>query len=635
MRIVEWGAENLFGYRGLKVNLSSLGSTILLDGINKDFASRSSNGAGKSSVIETVPWVLHGQTIRGLEKRHGKDAVIFDKAEGGALGYIKIALENKELEIQRYRGHEKYNNEIRILVDGKDRTKRTAKLTQQSINKYLGFDFDLFNRSIVLHSWATESFRTLNDRYLKHISEQLIGMPSLECLLETTGKYMTKYANIITSLNFEIASLRREIDSEEKMLVELEKSERTYIATRKRELDSEIANARIAISIARKRRKKCKATKDRIGRGSPVSEHLVTKLECKLQDAAHTNSNTERELVECEVEERTIRDLLRKYQKIKGVATCPECRQKISVAHVKKHTDKYAKELQLCVEKRRAIVKKRDGELADIGSLGSRIDDLMRKEKVANLAVSTADLTIKALTKEIDTAKSNIVKFESELTNIVNPYIDLIKKSKAKIDKAAVSVKEKIEWLNKHSKQKKYYDFWKRGFGPSGMRAFLIDNITPELNRLANIYLGELTDDTVGVTLSTLTENKDGSYSEKFSVSINNSIGSKHLAASSDGEIGCVDIAINLAMADMLESRIPGGLGLLYIDQAIDLVDAVRGQKALALLSKKTDKKWCKEIGILPKEHIFVVTHRQEFKGMFQSTLFAEKENGVCSLREI
>ena len=108
MRIVEWGAENLFGYRGLKVNLSSLGSTILLDGINKDFASRSSNGAGKSSVIETVPWVLHGQTIRGLEKRHGKDAVIFDKAEGGALGYIKIALENKELEIQRYRGHENY-----------------------------------------------------------------------------------------------------------------------------------------------------------------------------------------------------------------------------------------------------------------------------------------------------------------------------------------------------------------------------------------------------------------------------------------------------------------------------------------------------------------------------------------------
>ena len=48
------------------------------------------------------------------------------------------------------------------------------------------------------------------------------------------------------------------------------------------------------------------------------------------------------------------------------------------------------------------------------------------------------------------------------------------------------------------------------------------------------------------------------------------------MGGNSDGETGCIDLALNLAMSDMLESRIKGGIGLLFIDQALDLLDSSR-----------------------------------------------------------
>jgi DNA repair exonuclease SbcCD ATPase subunit len=85
-------------------------------------------------------------------------------------------------------------------------------------------------------------------------------------------------------------------------------------------------------------------------------------------------------------------------------------------------------------------------------------------------------------------------------------------------------------------------------------------------------------------------------------------------------------------MSDLLDSRLDGGLGILYIDQALDLVDPVRGDKAVSLLSRRVDKDWCSEIGLKPKDHVFVISHREEFKDRFESTIFAEKENGVCRI---
>ena len=46
------------------LNLDSLGF-MRIDGINKDTATAESNGAGKSSIVEGIHWILFGKTIGG------------------------------------------------------------------------------------------------------------------------------------------------------------------------------------------------------------------------------------------------------------------------------------------------------------------------------------------------------------------------------------------------------------------------------------------------------------------------------------------------------------------------------------------------------------------------------------------
>ena len=124
----------------------------------------------------------------------------------------------------------------------------------------------------------------------------------------------------------------------------------------------------------------------------------------------------------------------------------------------------------------------------------------------------------------------------------------------------------------------------------------------------------------------------DGSYRDKFTVGVDNIHGADAIAADSDGEIACIDLALCLAMSDILSDRITSFVNLLVIDQTIDSLDSVRAAKALRLLQQKLDNKWCKDFQIPKKESILVITHKSDFKDMFANRLMVEKRNGICSV---
>ncbi|KKL53426.1 hypothetical protein LCGC14_2275570, partial [marine sediment metagenome] len=223
-----FGCKNFLGYEEASVSLPK--GLTLIEGFNHDFATTSSNGAGKSGLIEPIPFALFGKTIRGMEVKHGKDSVVRDASTGGGYAWVELYVENdRKLRVERYRKHKKHGNSIRVWLDGKDIVKgRSIPDTDKNIVDLIGVEFDLFIRTVVIHSRITESFSSLNDRHLRNLSESLLALPDFEALQKTaTNKFNDMESKVEKSVA-EVKAIASQIDDCVDHLFDLRKQETEF-----------------------------------------------------------------------------------------------------------------------------------------------------------------------------------------------------------------------------------------------------------------------------------------------------------------------------------------------------------------------------------------------------------------------
>lgn len=629
MKLLGWSGENLFGYEGFSIDCNSLGKTVLLDGINRDFASNSSNGAGKSSLIEALCWTLFGRTLRGVETRDGKDSIIRNDTSVGGLGVVSLGTGSGNVVISRYRRNKRYKNEVKIEIGGRDITGRYSKDSDRAIAKLLGFNWDVFKRAVVIHSWATESFRSLNDRYLKYITEKLVGMPEMDSLGKLISTTISSYDNSLASLNAKLDAIQDQVKDKQKdydslIALELQHNEKrtTELHDRQKQIAYEIDQLHQGMIEFLKTLEAIEKEKKLLG----------AKLAAIEEEKRTLESNGAANYAEHLATFKLNSQLVAKYQDMRDSKTCPECNQLVSKDHIKNLISLHERAFEASkkqLSKTKNLINTYNERCA---KLHENAQDIDVKRSDCRHRIYMAEDSLRRNKNRIEQLENEQREIDNELNNPNNPFTELREQAGNQITKLNKDFAELGLLRQKKERTRQYYEFWKKGFGPDGMRAYLLDSVTPDLNKLANLYLDELTDGTVSVELSTVSARKDGTFKDKFSITIDNSIGSRYFAGNSDGEISCLDLAINFAMSDILENRLDGGLGILYIDQAIDLVDPIRGDKAITLLSRRTNEQWCSEVGLKPKDHVFVITHRPEFKDRFESTIFVEKENGICRI---
>jgi DNA repair exonuclease SbcCD ATPase subunit len=453
-------------------------------------------------------------------------------------------------------------------------------------------------------------------------------MPEMDAVGKFVHSKTVSLSESITSLSTKIEMLDKSILDKQRDLDSVRKMEQDFADKRAEEI--KLRKLQISASLE-------KLSNSRTGylKSIKINEaeverliSLISKANTKKDSEAETISKLESAHSDNEATVKMNKVMLRKYTDMKATSICPECNQAVGRDHIKNLvslTDRaYNASKAQAAESLKALTSAKASHQKTQEHL---FDILTRKTNLRQVIGSTL-MHVNNCENSIRSLKEELAQLTEEDT--VNPFKELVHSTKQELSKLKAELEDRQHSITVKERTKQYYDFWKRGFGPDGMRAYLLDAVTPDLNKLANIYLQELTDGTVSVELSTVSAKKDGTFADRFSVTIDNSIGSRYFAGNSDGEIACVDLAINFAMSDILESRLKDGFGLLYIDQAIDNVDPVRGEKALTLLSRRVDKKWCHNIGLPPKDHVFVITHREQFKDRLESTIFVEKENGIC-----
>jgi DNA repair exonuclease SbcCD ATPase subunit len=151
-------------------------------------------------------------------------------------------------------------------------------------------------------------------------------------------------------------------------------------------------------------------------------------------------------------------------------------------------------------------------------------------------------------------------------------------------------------------------------FGPAGVRAHILDTVTPFLNDRTAEYLSILSDGNINAIWTTLVRNKSGELREKFTIEVTNDKGGESFAALSGGEKRKVRLATVLALQDLVATRATKPIDLWIGDEIDDALDTAGLERLMTILERRARdrgtvlvishndlKDWCDQVAIVKK----------------------------------
>jgi len=255
--------------------------------------------------------------------------------------------------------------------------------------------------------------------------------------------------------------------------------------------------------------------------------------------------------------------------------------------------------------------------------------------KIKNLSLSEGEKIEIELNKETEILKQNknnleIEKIEIEETikNINNiekaineseynkhlliQKLNLIKEKEYDNTQLISYEKKKVELLKFLSikkdklvifeKNMNIVSFWKTAFSSSGIPSMLIDEAIPFMNKRIAEYLDKITNGRYIVSFDTLNETKGGTFKDKISVNVIDTITQANSRVQlSGGQTRIIDIAIILTLGDLQSLINDVKFNLLLFDEIFDALDYDNvGYVSQTLNKLKLDKT------------IFIISHQHQ-----------------------
>jgi DNA repair exonuclease SbcCD ATPase subunit len=314
---------------------------------------------------------------------------------------------------------------------------------------------------------------------------------------------------------------------------------------------------------------------------------------------------------------------------------CEACGQTLPLddtSHVENHLEQAIKDL-------RGEVADLNNDSKDLKSLLSKVDKKLEGKKQLELDIGDLKESVSDINRDINDLEKNrnsiqdsialtekLIDEQKELMKTT--YSDMIEKTIFDIEQILDVIRADEEVINTHMSKKDKYAFWVEAYGNQGIKSVLLDSVTPFLNERANKYLSKLSGSSIGVTFSTQQEimsgKNKGQKKDKFAVEVNNQNGDLNYEGNSGGEKRRVDVAINMALQDLVFNRSNKHLDLIVYDEVFEGLDAVGCENVIYLLKEKA-----KQCGT-----VLVITHSDYLKQLFTKSMKMVKSNGQTIIKE-
>lgn len=610
MKITLVHIRNFMGVGEAKLSLADKG-LVLIQGQNLDDTSQNSNGAGKSSLADAIFWCLYGKTARdGL----GADEVVNTIAKKDCL--VEIVAEDDDgsfYTIKRWRklaGAPKkngcsisYTTATGAVID---KTGGTDAITQQEIDQAIGCSEEVCAAAVYAGQDKLPNLPAMSDKPLKELIEEASGVTTLIKAYELARQRLRDHERASDSWRLDHVRLERVVQDAQTRLSDLTTRRDSFASKRAGEVAALKADLNDAVGRARTK----KAERDSI---DPTRiEADIAALDAKI-NAVHDENEEESRLLNAERDvagrritmettyKRAADDARAKraeLDKIKDkVGTpCSTCGKPYEEHDLSSVSHIATEGLRTLVEKAREIGQdvselkrlETDAQTVLATFRASKTDIRATVEERKRLATLLAVRTTadQAFTHESHVALRLKKSLEDKQAE-ENPFIALVEKCDEELksaidDHRASEIKgaelEKAVMVGK--------DVCKV-FGPAGVRAHILDTVTPLLNDRTAEYLGVLSDGRISAIWSTLVADAKGELKEKFAITVEKDGAGGSFAALSGGEKRKVRLACALALQDLVASRATKPLALFIADEIDDALDASGLERLMSILENK------------------------------------------------
>ena len=583
----------------------------LIQGVNYDMGAdgRESNGSGKSSLMEALLWVLFGQLNRGKAK---EDDVI-NKAEGkNCKVEVEFTQDGQTFKIVRFRKVEGEGSGLRWWVDGKEQTAASTRDTQKDLENALPVSAQVFKYAVQVGQGMPDKFLDLPESAKQDLLCQMVDLTMYDRALDVAKGNIAELTTQATLAEGTIRGLAEQISKWEAELVSFQEALVSYES--QTALDREKIQAEIdALNVEIVAKSEEADVIEAKAKAVPLEETLaplrtqISEVNAHLERGRAAISKAQAEFYHSTAEAKKLLD---------APTHCPTCKRPLDpTTGVTEHLE----ELGQKKDEAQASLDKYQGPFQ---KLKERKAELERKVSVAqhevNIALGrTLELRQSAtgLSRQRDTKAETLQSYQRQAANMRNR----VEMTEGSIVKMRDSLGPNQDRLTALTRQKTHWTFWRDSL--PNLRASAMEEVLGFLNDRLAYYMDIFSSGAMGVRLYQEAYGKGS----KIKVELKTPAGTYEM--SSGGEKRRVDLALYLALSDMLQASAGVQVNILAADEITDNLSLLGVRQLLDVLRQKAQN------GLA----VWVVSHNpavtQSFE--FDTVKTVERKGGRAQILQV